>query len=183
MDSILAGTTESVIDAKGRKRGLKIWTICPVCDEGRWLRIDATRNKDFSGMCRKCHNKFTSPIGEDHPRWKGGTITKWGYKCVKLYPNDPHYLAMSKSHTDYVLEHRIVMARHLGRSLKSTEVVHHLNGDRADNRIENLELLQNQTTHLPSMVEAATVERLQKEIIKLKKIIKDMQEIIKYPIQ
>ena len=52
----------------------------------------------------------------------------------------PDEFAPMADHRGRCFEHRLVMAQHLGRPLRDFENVHHLNGDRGDNRIENLEL-------------------------------------------
>lgn len=74
--------------------------------------------------------------------WKGGRSNRGGYVIV-LKPGHPGGDAQG-----YVYEQRLVMEKHLGRLLGLREVVHHINGNRVDNRIENLMLFPSFVEHL-----------------------------------
>lgn len=75
-----------------------------------------------------------------------GVRTKGGqrYLLERVDRNSPFAVMAHKrngrSVRPYVLQHRLVMARHIGRPLERWETVHHINGDRTDNRLENLQL-------------------------------------------
>jgi hypothetical protein len=62
-------------------------------------------------------------------RNKGGKLTNKGYKVI-----------YSREERKYIQEHRIVYEQHYGIKLLPHQNIHHINGDRIDNRIENLEL-------------------------------------------
>jgi len=58
-----------------------------------------------------------------------------------MVPAPPDYLGKTYIGNRYVYEHRLIMERKLGRLLEPDEVIHHLNGDKLDNREDNLQLL------------------------------------------
>lgn len=91
--------------------------------------------------CHSCNSKFYS-AGKKNGNWKGGMmIDGQGYKYV-YNPSHPNAI-----NGRYVYEHRLVMEKHLGRYLETGEEIHHINGDKLDNRIENLDILSKSKHH------------------------------------
>lgn len=80
--------------------------------------------------------------GVNSPSWRGGRrYTNKGY--VRVYaPSHPECMC-----DGYVMEHRLVVEKEIGRFLNKTEVVHHVNGIKDDNRIENLMLFFCDASH------------------------------------
>jgi len=82
--------------------------------------------------------------GEKSGQWNGGVhIDKDGYKIVYC-PNHPN----RRKNTPYILEHRLVMEKMIGRYLRPEEVVHHRNRVKTDNLPENLQLFSENSEHL-----------------------------------
>lgn len=108
-------------------------------------------------------NSVKAHKGHRGMAWKGGRHTdRLGYVQV-WKPEHPNARMAG-----YIHEHRLVMSEHLGRPLKSHENVHHKNGNRADNRLENLELW---TTIQPSG------SRVEDKIAFAKEILREYGEI------
>ncbi len=121
------------------------WLACLDCGRERWVRIP--KGTPESRRCRICAIKRVVPRarGSNHPRWKGGKKYSNGYILVRLEPTD-FFFAMANQQ-GYIMEHRLVMAKHLNRCLLPWEIVHHRNGVRDDNGPENLRLIKGQADH------------------------------------
>jgi hypothetical protein len=111
---------------------------CYIC--GR-LIINVVRPQEKPTCSRKCWAKkhrelVTGKNGVVASNWKGGEfIAATGYVWVYA----PGISITSKK--KHMLKHRLVMSQHLKRPLLNSEIVHHKNGLKHDNRIENLEVL------------------------------------------
>lgn len=145
-------TDIAVIEQYGQS-GTAAAVTCPDCGQRRYVVLRVLRQQvkrpTFTGACKSCWGK--RPRQERNYRSRrnpsGRRTTSNGYIALgrnAIVDADLDLYDAMRGRGNFVFEHRLVMARHVGRPLLSTETVHHINADRADNRIENLQLRQGQ---------------------------------------
>lgn len=122
------------------RKGMETGTYinCKTCNDKFYIYPARINRRKYCSMeCRTKDPNIGDPVsGNKNWKWNGG-MTKIGqyvYMKAKDHPN-------RHVRSSYVAEHRLVMEKKLGRYLTNNEEVHHRNGIKTDNRIENLELV------------------------------------------
>ena len=117
---------------------------------------DCERTVFCQGLCKMHYTRF---------KRNGHTGLNSNWSVLKRgipYLNKRGYMEFfSVKHGKKVRLHRYIMEEYLGRPLKPTEIVHHKNGDPLDNRIENLEVIQNQSEHSANHIRKYWAKRKQ----------------------
>ena len=123
-------------------RNVKAFVQCSLCGQSRLATIQRSK-KEFTGHCVPCACREKNS-GSGHPSWKGGRLHSEGYIYLHrslISPAETEQFTSMFIKTGYILEHRLIIARSLGRALEKSEVVHHLHGIKDDNRLANLQVL------------------------------------------
>jgi len=110
--------------------------ICPICEKERWVKNNNLRRHKNGEMCKQCEYKQRKLVPVEDRMRKNRSD---GYIYIKL-PINHWCREMTSKHGRDIMEHRLIIAEHIGRLLTKDEIVHHINGVRGDNRLENLEL-------------------------------------------
>ena len=125
------------------------WITCPDCGVHRQKRYDPYKHPDKIVKCGKCSAKGN---GNGRKETHKSFIHSSGYILIWIGKGDFYFPMASKrapsNNYGYVTEHRLIMARHIGRCLQTFENVHHKNGIKDDNRLENLVITASNSEHI-----------------------------------
>jgi hypothetical protein len=125
-------------------------TKCCICGNDTYIR--PYRLKRLARIGFTCSRSCSSELkkekykSDNNPKWRGGTTNDHGY--LLIYSKDHP----RKTKSCYALAHHLIMEESIGRFLKyiskghkDNEVVHHIDGDKANNQLENLSLMTTQS--------------------------------------
>lgn len=119
---------------KAFMQGARVNGVADICTVEGCKRPVRSKSLCTMHYARFMHHGTTDAPTRATRATRGPIRSKTGY-VARYAPGHPNAGARG-----YISEHRYVLAEHLGRPLLTSENVHHINGVRDDNRIENLEL-------------------------------------------
>lgn len=103
--------------------------------KGKFCSVDcftSFKDKRVNRICARCNASYLTPVDRN--------LEYCSKKCACPGKGDGYVRIWSEADSRFILEHRYVMEQYLGRKLNRKETVHHKNGVKHDNRIQNLEL-------------------------------------------
>jgi hypothetical protein len=168
-ETIVALLNEMEASLSWRQKNSLVWKSCPHCQ----TIFVGYRKHDRNYCSRQCNGVYRglewkrwAKIGSDlsnlkphlkgskgakNPAWKGGLTYfkrkgKYANQSIKYVRCPEEFISMARK-DGYVMEHRLVVAMEIGRSLLRAECVHHINHDATDNRLDNLMLFSTNADH------------------------------------
>jgi hypothetical protein len=112
---------------------MKIAKPCPTC--GKSFSSYPSQKKVYCSF--PCYTR----TGTNNSNWRRGDCVISGYRYIYA-PEHPQAIKMG-----YVAEHRLVMERKLGRPLDASEIVHHRDGNKLNNKVRNLVICRSHSEH------------------------------------
>lgn len=150
----------------------------------RWLSKERTgpahpnfgrkHSEESLALMRKTRAE-NSATGPQHHGWKGGRYMSRGYIIVMMSVAEKEMFGSMAKAGGYVPQHRLVLAKKLGRPLLPSEVVHHRNGIKTDNRLRNLELSDHATHKRDHQAIVKELRRARAEIERLRSKLASLQ--------
>ena len=161
---------------KGKTKRIYYVFNCENCGK----RIEKRKDTYYSDA-KKHNNKYLcrscSAINFNGYENEKGYIIRYYKSFPKKYWN---ILEKMCKNNNQIAEHRAIMAIYINRPLKENEIVHHLNHNKKDNRIENLEIMSSgEHTHFHLMTLAEENKKLIKQLEELKKENTKLKEMFK----